>query len=131
MSMHDPIADMLTQIKNGQARARSSVTMPASKLKVAIAGILKEEGYISDFQLDDSKTKQTMSIELKYFDGKPVIELLKRASKPSLRKYSSSDDLPKVMGGLGTAIVSTSKGVMTDKKARSQGIGGEILCYVA
>ena len=129
--MHDPIADMLIQIKNGQARARASVTMPASKLKVAIAEILKEEGYINGFQIDDSKTKQTMSIELKYFDGKPVIELLKRASKPSLRKYSSTDDLPQVMGGLGTAIVSTSKGVMTDKKARAQGIGGEILCFVA
>ncbi len=131
MSMHDPISDMLTRIRNGQARVKISVTMPASKLKVAIAAILKEEGYINGYQFDEDKNKKTLTVELKYFEGKPVIEILKRASKPSLRKYRSHSDLPKVIGGLGTAIISTSKGVMTDKNARAQGIGGEILCYVA
>ena len=129
--MHDPIADMLTRIRNGQARVKISVTMPSSKLKVAIAAILKEEGYINGYQFDEDKSKKTLTVELKYFDGKPVIEMLKRASKPSLRSYRSHNDLPKVLGGLGTAIISTSKGVMTDKSARAQGIGGEILCYVA
>jgi small subunit ribosomal protein S8 len=131
MSMHDPIADMLTRIRNGQARVKISVTMPSSKLKVAVAAILKEEGYINGYQFDEDKSKKTLTVELKYFDGKPVIEMLKRASKPSLRSYRSHNDLPKVLGGLGTAIISTSKGVMTDKSARAQGIGGEILCYVA
>ena len=129
--MHDPIADMLTRIRNGQARVKISVTMPSSKLKVAVAAILKEEGYINGYQFDEDKIKKTLTVELKYFDGKPVIEMLKRASKPSLRSYRSHNDLPKVLGGLGTAIISTSKGVMTDKSARAQGIGGEILCYVA
>ena len=129
--MHDPIADMLTRIRNGQARVKISVTMPSSKLKVAVAAILKEEGYINGYQFDEYKSKKTLTVELKYFDGKPVIEMLKRASKPSLRSYRSHNDLPKVLGGLGTAIISTSKGVMTDKSARAQGIGGEILCYVA
>jgi len=129
--MHDPIADMLTRIRNGQARVKISVTMPSSKLKVAVAAILKEEGYINGYQFDEDKSKKTLTVELKYFDGKPVIEMLKRASKPSLRSYRSHNDLPKVLGGLGTAIISTSKGVMTDKSARAQGIGGEILCYVA
>ncbi len=105
--------------------------MPASKLKIAIAGILKDEGYVTDYQVEETDGKKSLTVELKYFDGKPVIEMLKRASKPSLRKYRSKDDLPKVIGGLGTAIISTSKGVMTDKNARAQGIGGEILCYVA
>ena len=131
MSMHDPIADMLTRVRNGLAQAKISVAMPSSKLKVAIADILKEEGYINGYHLDEDKSKKTLTIELKYFDGKPVIEMLKRVSKPSLRRYRSNSDLPKVIGGLGTAIISTSKGVMTDKSARAQGIGGEILCYVA
>ena len=131
MSMHDPISDMLIRIRNGQLRAKFSVIMPASNLKVAIADILTEEGYINGYKVDEEKSKKTLTIELKYFDGKPVIEMLQRASKPSLRKYSSNSNLPKVIGGLGTAIISTSKGVMTDRNARAQGIGGEILCYVA
>ena len=131
MSMQDPIADMLTRIRNGQARARNKVNMPSSRLKVAIANILKEEGYITDYQIDGNNGKKTLLVELKYFQGKPVIESLQRESKPSLRKYRSSKDLPKIIGGLGTAIISTSKGVMTDKSARAQGIGGEILCLVA
>ena len=130
MSMQDPIADLLTRIRNGQERAKASVAIPSSKLKVAICNILKEEGYISDYRVDDAEIKKTLTVDLKYFQGKPVIETLKRISKPSLRKYKSKDDLPRVMGGYGTAIVSTSQGVMTDKSARSQGLGGEILCFV-
>ncbi len=105
--------------------------MPSSKMKLAISAILKEEGYITDFQVTDDNVKPVLSIELKYFNGKPVIELLQRVSSPGLRRYRSKDELPKVQGGLGTAIVSTSKGVMTDKSAREQGIGGEIICYIA
>ena len=131
MSMHDPIADMLTRIRNGQARAKNAVSMPSSNLKVAIAKNLKEEGYINNYQVSEDNGKKILTIELKYFQGKPVIEMLKRVSKPSLRKYRAGNNLPKVIGGLGTAIVSTSKGVMTDKSARAQGIGGEILCLVA
>ena len=131
MSMQDPISDMLLRIKNAQYRSKHSVTMPGSKLKVAIAEILKSEGYILGYQEGVENNKKALTIELKYFDGKPVIETLQRASKPSLRKYRSKNDIPKVMGGLGTTIISTSKGVMTDKNARAQGIGGEILCYVA
>ncbi len=131
MSMHDPIADMLTRIRNGQARAKIKIQMPSSNLKVAIAKILKEEGYINDYQVNEDSGKKILTINLKYFQGKPVIEMLKRESKPSLRKYRAGNDLPKVIGGLGTAIISTSKGVMTDKSARAQGIGGEILCLVA
>ncbi len=131
MSMQDPIADMLTRIRNGQARAKAAVNMPSSRLKVAIAKILKEEGYINDYKIEEDGQKKILMIELKYFDGKPVIEMLHRSSKPGLRKYRPHNNLPKVIGGLGTAIISTSKGVMTDKNARAQGIGGEILCVVS
>lgn len=130
MSMQDPVADMLTRIRNAQARSKREVVMPASKLKAAIAKILQEEGYIVSYKVDD-EVKANLHIELKYFEGKPVIESLERFSKPSLRRYNGVDDLPKVLGGLGTAIISTSKGVMTDKNARAQGVGGEVLCLVA
>ena len=131
MSMQDPIADMLTRIRNGQARSKHSVSMPSSKLKVAIAGILKDEGYITEFRLDEEGSKSNLTIDLKYFDGKPVIEMLREISKPGLRRYCSRDDLPRVMNGLGTAIISTSKGVMTDKSAREKGLGGEVICIIA
>ena len=131
MSLQDPVSDMLCQIRNGQARTRPLVTMASSKLKVAIAGILKEEGYISDLEIKDVDGKQMLSIELKYFEGKPVIERLQRVSKPGRRSFKSKDKLPRILGGLGISIVSTSRGVMTDKSARALGIGGEILCIVA
>ena len=131
MSMQDPISDMFCRIQNGQARARVKVDMPLSKLKVAIAEILKQEGYITDYLVHEVTGKKQLTIELKYFEGKPVIEKLQRVSKPGLRRYKSRDELPRVLGGFGTAIISTSRGVMTDKNARAQGIGGEILCYVA
>ncbi len=131
MSLQDPIADMLTRIRNAQARSRQSVTMPSSKQKIAIAEILTEEGYIAGFNIEDEAAKKSLVIELKYYAGKPVIELLRRVSRPSLRLYSGKDDLTKVKGGLGTAIISTSKGLMTDKAARAQGVGGEIICIVA
>ncbi len=129
--MTDPIADMLTRIRNGHARSRRNVSMPSSKQKVAIAEILKEEGYITGFQVQTEGVKNTLDIELKYYEGKPVIELIQRVSRPSLRKYKKSGDILKVKSGLGTAIVSTSKGLMTDKTARAQGIGGEVLCIIA
>lgn len=131
MSLQDPISDMLTRIRNAQARSKATVSMPSSKLKVAITELLKSEGYIKDFKVDEQEEKKTLSIELKYFEGKPVIELLQRISRPSLRKYRPKDDIPKVIGGLGTAIISTSRGVMTDKQARTEGIGGEVLFIVA
>jgi len=131
MSMQDPISDMLCQLCNGQERGRTYVSMPSSKLKVAIAKILEQEGYISGHKVDEQDNKPILTVELKYFEGKPVIEKLERISKPSLRRYSSNDDLPRVQGGFGTAIISTSRGVMTDRSARDQGIGGEILCIVA
>ncbi len=131
MSMSDPIADMLTRIRNSLERDKFEVKMPSSKLKVAIANIMKEEGYISGFSVQEENKKATLTIELKYFEGKPVIESIGRVSRPSLRSYKSADDLPKIMGGLGVAIISTAKGVMTDKSAREQGIGGEVLCYVS
>ena len=131
MSMSDPIADMLTRIRNSLERSKRDVKMPSSKLKVAITGILKQEGYINDYRVDDVEGKATLTIELKYFEGKPVIESMQRISRPSLRSYNSANDLPKVMGGLGVAIISTSKGLMTDKSAREQGIGGEVLCFVS
>lgn len=131
MSLQDPIADMLTRIRNAQARAKREVSMPSSNVKVAIAGILKEEGYINDHKVTDEGNKTILTIELKYFEGKPVIETLRRVSRPSLRKYCANDELPRVMNGLGTAIISTNRGVMTDKAARSQGIGGEVLCIVS
>ncbi len=131
MSMQDPIADMLTRIRNAHGRKRCEVKMPSSKLKVAITSILKEEGFVTDFRVEESGCKKTLVIELKYFEDKPVIVKLQRMSRPSLRRYRSTSALPKVMGGLGTAIISTAKGVMTDKSAREQGIGGEVLCIVA
>ena len=131
MSMSDPIADMLTRIRNSLERSKRDVKMPSSKLKVAITGILKQEGYINDYRVDDVEGKATLTIELKYFEGKPVIESMQRISRPSLRSYNSANDLPKVIGGLGVAIVSTYKGLMTDKSAREHGIGGEVLCFVS
>ncbi len=131
MSLQDPIADMLTCIRNAQARSKREVSMPSSKLKVAIAEILKNEGYINGFNTTMSGPKTTLTIELKYFEGKPVIELLQRVSRPSLRKYRGTNDIDKVMDGLGVVIISTSKGLMTDKNAHEQGIGGEIMCIVA
>ncbi len=131
MSMSDPIADMLTRIRNGQARGKITISMPSSKLKVAIARLLEEEGYLSDVSLESEGNKPQLVIKLKYHRGKPVIELLKRVSRPGLRIYRGKDDLPRVMGGLGVAIVSTSGGLMSDRAAREAGQGGEILAYVA
>jgi small subunit ribosomal protein S8 len=122
---------MLTRIRNGQAAGKSSVTMPASKLKVAIAQVLKDEGYIGEFNRVEKGAKSELNIELRYYQGGPVIELIRRVSRPGLRIYKSRDELPKVRGGLGIAIVSTSRGVMTDREARKQGHGGEVLAYVA
>ena len=131
MSMSDPISDMLTRIRNSLLRFKRDVRIPSSKLKVAIANILKQEGYIKDYRVEKNDKRTTLIIELKYFKGKPVIETMKRVSKPSLRSYKSVNELPKVMGGFGIAIISTAKGVMTDKSAREHGIGGEVLCYVS
>ena len=131
MSMNDPVSDMLTRIRNGQQADKQVVHMGASKLKCAIAQVLKEEGYISDFEVRESGHKAELVIVLKYYMGKPVIEILKRVSRPGLRIYCGTDDLPKVNGGLGVAVVSTSKGVMTDRAARIAGHGGEVLCFVA
>jgi len=132
MSMSDPIADMLTRIRNAQAMEKTSVKMPMSKVKAAIARVLKDEGYIEDFKVAGDITKiAELEIGLKYYAGRPVIETIKRISKPGLRIYRGKDDLPSVMNGLGVAIVSTPQGVMTDRKARSLGMGGEVLCTVA
>ena len=131
MSLQDPVSDMLCHIRNGQVRNRPRVTMASSTLKAAVADVLKEEGYISDYEINDVDGKKILSIELKYFEGKPVIERLQRISKPGRRSFKAKDKLPKILGGLGIAIVSTSKGVMTDKSARALGIGGEVLCIVA
>ena len=131
MSMSDPIADMLTHIRNGQARGKITIRMPSSKQKTAIAALLKDEGYISDFSVHDDAGKAQLEVRLKYFRGKPVIEELKRVSKPGLRIYRGCDELPRVWGGLGIAIISTSKGLMTDRAARQAGHGGEIIAYVA
>ncbi|HFO1171175.1 TPA: 30S ribosomal protein S8 [Pseudomonas aeruginosa] len=129
MSMQDPLADMLTRICNAQMAEKTVVSMPSSKLKAAVAKVLKDEGYIADFQIS-SEVKPQLSIELKYFEGKPVIEEVKRISRPGLRQYKSVEQLPKVRGGLGVSIVSTNKGVMTDRAARAAGVGGEVLCTV-
>jgi len=131
MSMSDPIADMLTRIRNAQMTEKVSVAMPSSQLKVAIAKVLKDEGYIEDFRVAGEPAKPQLEIALKYYAGRPVIEKIERISTPGLRIYRGKEDLPKVMNGLGVAIVSTSKGVMTDRKARVSGIGGEVLCVVA
>lgn len=130
MSMQDPIADMLTRIRNGQAASKIAVNMPSSKLKVAIANVLAEEGYIESVKISEG-AKPELEITLKYFQGKPVVESIQRISRPSLRIYKRKDELPSVMGGLGIAVISTSKGVMTDRAARKAGMGGEIICYVA
>jgi small subunit ribosomal protein S8 len=131
MSMSDPIADMLTRIRNAQASEKVSVEMPCSKVKVAIAAVLKDEGYIEDFKVDDNAGKSVLAIGLKYYAGRPVIEKIERVSRPGLRIYRGSRDIDPVMNGLGIAIVSTSRGVMTDRKARASGVGGEVLCIVA
>ncbi|MEM5344519.1 30S ribosomal protein S8 [Paraburkholderia azotifigens] len=131
MSMSDPIADMLTRIRNAQMVEKVSVTMPSSKVKVAIAQVLKDEGYIDDFAVKAEGAKSELNIALKYYAGRPVIERLERVSKPGLRVYRGRNEIPQVMNGLGVAIVSTPKGVMTDRKARATGVGGEVICYVA
>jgi small subunit ribosomal protein S8 len=131
MSMSDPIADMLTRIRNAQMVEKATVSMPASKLKTAIAKVLHEEGYIEGFQVKEEGGKRELEITLKYYAGRPVIERIERVSKPGLRVYRGRDALPQVMNGLGIAIVTTPKGVMTDRKARASGVGGEVLCYVA
>jgi small subunit ribosomal protein S8 len=132
MSMSDPIADMLTRIRNAQRAEKVSVSMPLSKLKLAIAQVLKDEGYIDDFKVNDQDAKKpALEIGLKYYAGKPVIERIERVSRPGLRIYKAAREIPQVMNGLGVAIVSTSRGVMTDRKARSTGVGGEVLCIVA
>jgi small subunit ribosomal protein S8 len=131
MSMSDPIADMLTRIRNAQMREQAVVAMPASKVKLAIARVLKDEGYIDGFKVSSEEIKPVLEIALKYYAGRPVIEKIERVSKPGLRIYKSKDDIPRVMNGLGIAIVSTSQGVMTDRKARATGVGGEVLCIVA
>jgi small subunit ribosomal protein S8 len=131
MSMSDPIADMLTRIRNAQSVDKTAVTMPSSKLKVAIAQVLKDEGYIDGFKVSSEAIRPVLEIALKYHAGRPVIEKIERVSKPGLRIYKSKDDIPRVMNGLGIAIVSTSRGVMTDRKARATGVGGEVLCIVA
>jgi small subunit ribosomal protein S8 len=131
MSMSDPIADMLTRIRNAQAVEKTTVTMPSSKLKVAIAQVLKDEGYIDAFAIKGDSGKNELEIGLKYYAGRPVIERIERVSRPGLRIYRGRDAIPQVMNGLGVAIVTTPKGVMTDRKARAAGVGGEVLCYVA
>ena len=131
MSMTDPIADMLTRIRNAQTVGHAEVNMPCSKLKIAIAKVLKDEGYIEDYAVREDKTIRELQIGLKYYAGRPVIERLERISKPGLRVYKGRDDIPRVMNGLGVAILSTSRGVMTDRKARADGVGGEVLCIVA
>jgi len=131
MSMSDPIADMLTRIRNAQMVEKASVSMPSSKLKVAIAQVLKDEGYIEDFRVQTEGGKSSLDIRLKYYAGRPVIERIERVSRPGLRVYRGRDAIPQVMNGLGVAIVTTPRGVMTDRKARQVGVGGEVLCYVA
>lgn len=131
MSMTDPIADMLTRIRNGQSADKESVEMPSSKLKLAIASVLADEGYISGFEVDNSDDKPRLRVDLKYFQGHGVIETIERASRPGLRLYCGRNDVPSVVGGLGISIISTSQGVMSDRKARKSGHGGEVLCYVS
>ncbi|CAG9934135.1 30S ribosomal protein S8 [Candidatus Nitrotoga arctica] len=131
MSMSDPISDMLTRIRNAQMAEKTNVRMPSSKLKVAIAQVLQDEGYVEGYNVSSVGGKPTLEIGLKYYAGRPVIEKIQRVSRPGLRMYKGCDDIPNVMNGLGIAIVSTSKGLMTDRKARANGIGGEVLCIVA
>ncbi|HBD19178.1 MAG TPA: 30S ribosomal protein S8 [Arenimonas sp.] len=131
MSMTDPIADMLVRIKNALAVGKPQVSMPASKMKLAIANVLKSEGYIGDFRVNGEGAKAKLEISLKYYEGKPVIERLERVSRSGLRQYKGKSDLPKVLAGLGVAIISTSQGLMTDRQARAAGVGGEVICLVA
>ncbi|HKK05713.1 MAG TPA: 30S ribosomal protein S8 [Gammaproteobacteria bacterium] len=131
MSMTDPIADMLTRIRNGLAAGKVEVQMPSSKVKVALAQCLKDEGYVGDLAVKDIDGKAVLNVVLKYYEGKPVIDTLKRVSRPGLRIYRGKDELPKVLNGLGVAIISTSAGVMTDRAARKAGHGGEVLCFVS
>ena len=131
MSMNDPISDFLTRIRNGQMAGKKQISSPSSKVKEAIAAVLKDEGYIADFGVTAEGSKKTIKLALKYFQGKPVIERLERISKSSLRVYKGKDELPKVLGGLGIAIISTPSGVVSDRKARATGQGGEVLCIVA
>jgi len=131
MSMSDPIADMLTRIRNAQLVEKAIVSMPSSKLKVAIAQVLQDEGYIENFKVSSEGGKSQLEIALKYYAGRPVIERIERVSRPGLRVYRGRDAIPQVMNGLGVAIVTTPRGVMTDRKARQTGVGGEVLCYVA
>ena len=130
MTMTDPISDMLTRIRNGQKARKVSVSMPASKAKEAVARVLKDEGYITDYAVDGEGAAKQLNVDLKYFEGVPVIEKIQRASRPGLRVYRGKEELPKVLGGLGVAIVSTSAGVMSDRQAREKGIGGEVICIV-
>jgi small subunit ribosomal protein S8 len=131
MSISDPVADMLTRIRNAQAVAKKQVKMPSSSFKLAIANLLKDEGYIDNCEVAEEKGKKTLTISLRYFNGKPVIEQMRRISRPGLRVYSGTLDLPKVMSGLGIAIISTSEGLMSDRAARKKGQGGEVICYVS
>ncbi len=131
MSMTDPIADMLTRIRNGQKASKVSVSMPSSTAKVALARVLQDEGYITGYSTETEGVKTELTVELKYFEGTPVIENVQRVSRPGLRVYRGNEELPKVLGGLGVAIISTSAGVMSDRQARKQGIGGEVLCVVS
>ncbi len=131
MSMNDPLSDMLTRIRNGQVARKTSVTMPASKLKLAVVRVLEEEGYVSGVTESDDDVKKTITVELKYHRDEPVIERIERVSRPGLRVYKNANELPKVQGGLGVAIVSTSRGIMSDRRARAEGHGGEVLCIVS
>jgi small subunit ribosomal protein S8 len=131
MSMTDPIADFLTRIRNGQAAGRTQVSLPSSKVKLALAKVLKDEGYIDDFSTQSEDGKTTLLLQLRYYQGKPVIDRLDRVSRPGLRVYKGKDELPSILGGLGVAIISTSKGVMSDRQARAAGHGGEVLCIIS
>jgi small subunit ribosomal protein S8 len=131
MSMTDPVADLLTRIRNGQTAGKTQVSVGSSKIKTAIVSVLRDEGYIADFHVEADEGKPTLTIDLKYYDGRPVIDRLERVSRPGLRIYRGKDELPKVLGGLGTVIVSTPQGIMTDRQARAIGQGGEVLCIVA
>ncbi len=131
MSMSDPISDLLTRIRNAQMVSKANVSIPSSKVKVAIAQVLKDEGYIEDFAVDGEAKKPTVKVRLKYYQGRPVIERIERVSRPGLRVYRAKDELPKILGGMGVAIISTSQGVMTDRQARAAGHGGEVLCIVS
>ena len=131
MSMTDPVADLLTRIRNGQSAGKANISLDSSKIKTAIARVLKDEGYVADFRVSDETGKPRLIIDLKYYEGRPVIDRLERVSRPGLRIYRGKDELPKVLGGMGTVIVSTPRGIMTDRQARAIGQGGEVLCIVA